>query len=59
MQTVTELGRRLGVAATCAALGVVRASYYRSRKPRPEPCPRPTPTIDHSGLNGSPATKGS
>ena len=43
MQTVAELGRRLGVAATCAALGVVRASYYRSRKPRPEPCPRPTP----------------
>jgi putative transposase len=43
MQTVTELGRRLGVAATCAALGVVRASYYRSRKPRPEPRRRPSP----------------
>ena len=43
MQTVAELGPRLGVAPTCAALRVPRASYYLSRKPRPEPPPRPTP----------------
>ena len=43
MQTVAELGPRLGVAPTCAALHVPRANYYLSRKPRPEPPPRPTP----------------
>ena len=43
MQTVTELRTRLGVAATCAALGVARATFYRGRQPRPEPTPRPTP----------------
>ena len=43
MQTVAELGPKLGVAATCAALNVPRASYYRSRRPRVEPPPRPTP----------------
>ena len=35
MQTVTALGSRLGLAPTCAALGVPRASYYRSQQPRP------------------------
>ena len=43
MQTVSDLGPRLGVAPTCAALEVARASYYRSRGPRREPKPRPTP----------------
>jgi putative transposase len=43
MQTVTALGARLGVAATCAALGLARATFYRGRKPRPEPARRPTP----------------
>jgi putative transposase len=42
--TVAELAPRLGVAPTCAALEVPRASYYRSRRPRSEPKPRPTPT---------------
>jgi putative transposase len=41
--TVAELAPRLGVAPTCTALEVPRASYYRSRAPRPEPKPRPTP----------------
>ncbi len=43
MQTVTELGPRLGVAPTCAALGVARATYYRGLQPQPELPPRPTP----------------
>jgi putative transposase len=41
--TVTELAPRLGVAPTCTALEVPRASYYRSRAPRSEPQSRPTP----------------
>src|SRR5437867_6160989 len=43
MRTVTELGPRLGVAPTCAALEVARASYYRGLKPPVELPPRPTP----------------
>lgn len=43
MQTVTEMAPRLGVALTCAALGLPRASYYRGQRPRREPKPRPTP----------------
>jgi len=41
--TVAELAPRLGVAPTCTALEVPRASYYRSLSPRPEPQERPTP----------------
>ena len=33
MQTVQELGPRLGVRASCAALGVAPATYYRRRHP--------------------------
>ena len=43
MRTVTELGPQLGIAPTCAALEVARATYYRQRQPRPAPPPRPTP----------------
>lgn len=43
MATVTEMAPRLGVAPTCAALALPRASYYRGRHPRPEPRPRPAP----------------
>ena len=43
MQTVAELGPRLGVAPTCAALDIARASFYRQQQPRPEPRPRPAP----------------
>jgi len=42
MQTVTDLGPRLGIAPTCAALEVARASYYRGLKPPVELPPRPT-----------------
>jgi putative transposase len=43
MQTVTEMAPRLGVALTCAALALPRATYYRGQQPRSEPKPRPTP----------------
>jgi putative transposase len=43
MATVTALGPQLGIAPTCAALGVPRATYYRHRRPRPGPRPRRRP----------------
>ena len=44
MAAVTELGPRLGIAPTCSALGVARATYYRRRQPpreRPQRPPSP------------------
>jgi putative transposase len=43
MQLVHEVSPRLGVRATCAALGLARASYYRSRQPRRAARPRRSP----------------
>jgi len=43
METVKEMGPRLGVAPTCAALGLPRATYYRRRQPRPVPAVRSRP----------------
>jgi putative transposase len=43
MQLVHDLGSQHGVAPTCTALDVSRATYYRSRSPRAERAPRPTP----------------
>ena len=44
METLSEIGPRLGVARTCAALGVPPASYYRHRCPKPPPAAqRPSP----------------
>ena len=43
MQIVTEMAPRLGVALTCAALALPRASYYRGQPPRLDPKPRPAP----------------
>lgn len=40
MQAVTDLGPRLGFAATCAALGLPKATYYRCLKPKPPPAKR-------------------
>ena len=42
MATVTEVGPRLGIAPTCAALGLPRATYYRRRRP-PRAPPRRRP----------------
>jgi putative transposase len=35
--TVTQIGPQLGIAPTCAALGLPRATYYRRRRPRHVP----------------------
>src|SRR3989454_8495830 len=44
MATVTQIGPRLGIAPTCAALGLPRATYYRRRQPaRAAPLRRPSP----------------
>jgi putative transposase len=44
MATVTQIGPRLGIAPTCAALGLPRATYYRRRRPAPTAAPRrPSP----------------
>src|SRR5262249_29706704 len=43
MQGLLELIPVVGVAAACRALGVNRASYYRTQKPRPPAKPRPRP----------------
>ena len=36
METVREMGPRLGIAPTCSALGLPRATYYRCLRP-PKP----------------------
>jgi putative transposase len=41
MQTVADLKDRLGVAPTCAALGVARASFYRQQQQQPQPVAAP------------------
>jgi putative transposase len=43
METVGTIGPRLGVAATCMALGVALSTYYRRRRPRPTRPRRPSP----------------
>jgi putative transposase len=44
MATVTEVGPRCGIAATCAALRVPRATYYRRRRSQSvQPPRRPSP----------------
>ena len=41
MATVTEVGPRLGIAPTCAALALPRATYYRWRRSQSAPPARP------------------
>jgi putative transposase len=43
MQLVDASVAKFGVAPTCAAFGVARASYYRRKRPKAAPRPRPTP----------------
>ena len=43
MATVTQIGPQLGIAPTCAALGLPRATYYRRWRPRNVP-PRRRPS---------------
>ena len=50
MATVTQIGPRLGIAPTCAALGLPRATYYRRRRPPRAPPPRrPSPRALSAG----------
>jgi len=50
MATVTQIGPRLGIAPTCAALGLPRATYYRRRRPsRAAPSRRPSLRALNSG----------
>jgi len=50
MATVTQIGPRLGIAPTCAALGLPRATYYRRRRPpRAAPPRRPSLRALNSG----------
>ncbi len=42
MQLVDESSAQHGIAPTCAALGVARATYYRRKRPK-APKPRPAP----------------
>jgi putative transposase len=41
--TIREVGPRLGIAPTCAALGLPTATYYRRAKPPHTPARRPSP----------------
>lgn len=43
MSKVQEIAPKLGVAPTCAALGLPRATYYRGLGPKSEPLPRRSP----------------
>ncbi|MBI4544500.1 MAG: transposase family protein, partial [Gemmatimonadetes bacterium] len=53
MATVTQIGPRLGIAPTCAALGLPRATSYRRRRPQSAPPPRrPSPRALSPGERG-------
>ena len=43
VETVREVGPRLGIAPTCAALGLPTATYYRRITSKPPPEPRRSP----------------
>jgi len=54
MATVTQIGPRLGIAPTCAALGLPRATYYRRRRPsRAAPPRRRSPRALSAGERGA------
>jgi putative transposase len=44
IDTVTDIGPRLGIALTCAAMSLARATYYRTIRPRYGPHRRRTPS---------------
>jgi putative transposase len=43
MKAAGQLSKRVGVSASCQALGVPRSTFYRARQPKRDPRPRPTP----------------
>ena len=54
-ETVTDIGPRLGIAPTCAAMGLARATYYRTIRPRYGPHGKRTPnrTLSHDERQGA------
>jgi putative transposase len=44
IETITALGPRLSIGSTCAAMGLARATYYRTIRPRFGPHCRRTPS---------------
>ena len=55
MATVAEVGPRLGIAPTCHALAVPRATFYRRRRPQPVPrphrrAPRALTPVERAGV---------
>src|SRR5438445_1539059 len=57
MQTVTEVGPRLGIAPTCQALALPRATFYRRRRPqsaprRRHPVPRALSAAERAAVLG-------
>lgn len=51
METIKQLGPELGIAATCIALGVARATFYRRQQPKPaQPATRQPPARKLSPL---------
>ncbi len=54
-ETVTDIGPRLGIAPTCAAMGLARATYYRTIRPRYGPhCKRtPSRTLSNAERQGA------
>jgi putative transposase len=57
MATVTEVGPRLGIAPTCRALALPRATVYRRRRPqtaprRRHPVPRALSTAERAAVLG-------
>ena len=54
MAVVKEVGPTLGVAPTCAALGVSRETYYRRQRPKVSGCrrasPRALPAAERNGV---------
>jgi putative transposase len=54
MQTIADVKARLGVAPTCAALGLARASFYRQQRPQAvraarRPSPRALSAAERAG----------
>lgn len=54
MQTVQGLAPQLGIAPTCQALGLARATYYRGQQPpraqRPRPVPRALTPVERQAV---------
>jgi integrase len=59
IETVREVGPRLGIAPTCAALGLPTATYYRRIRPQPLRGSRPSPPRTLAGAERTAVLAGS